>query len=375
MSCGQLFPAEGRSTVDPRTGAVVRQITSHPSLHHHPFYYLPCMDDAMQRLYFVSHRSGRPEICCELRADGRLLQLSEQAGINEWSVHPSHDGRHVYYTAGSQACRLDCATLRHEVLLDLGGPDLRAPGMVGAAMGTTSLSRDDAWWAVPVTVGAVSRLVILDTRSGAHRIVLERDTIGHPEFNPRDSTRLRYAGPYHGRLRVVNRDGSDDRLAYQRSGRQWIVHETWNPVRPSEILTVDWPRGCIGIDVDSGAVRPVCGFNAWHPSVSRDGRWMCADTVFPDRGLQLFDPQDGLGVPRTLCHPQASSQGAHWQTDHCPYDDEDFQQGRRTVYAPQHTHPHPSFSPDGWLVVFTSDRDGCSQVYEVAVLPSIVSLR
>jgi oligogalacturonide lyase len=37
------------------------------------------------------------------------------------------------------------------------------------------------------------------------------------------------------------------------------------------------------------------------------------------------------------------------------------------VYAPQHTHPHPSFSADGTRVVFTSDRTGVAQVYEVIV--------
>jgi hypothetical protein len=54
-------PPESRTCTDPRTGVRVRQVTDHPSIHHHPFYYLPCMDDAMIRLFFVSHRTGRPE--------------------------------------------------------------------------------------------------------------------------------------------------------------------------------------------------------------------------------------------------------------------------------------------------------------------------
>ena len=37
------------------------------------------------------------------------------------------------------------------------------------------------------------------------------------------------------------------------------------------------------------------------------------------------------------------------------------------VYAPQHTHPHPSFSPDGKLVLYTSDASGYAQLYEVTV--------
>ena len=398
----KTHPPESRDFTDPHTGARVRQVTTAPSIHHHPFYYLPCMDDAMTRLYFVSHRTGRPEIWCEIRATGELQQLTDQPDIAEWSVHPSHDGRYVYYTAGQAhsagsgrgGWRVATDTGVAEQVLDFGGLAGRAAGMVGAAMGTTALSHDDRYWAVPVKVGARFRFIVIDTATGAHETILEADTIGHPEFHPSDNTLLRYAGSYKERIWVVNRDGTANRLVYERKplarpGQfEWIVHETWNPacgtgfqpvsrqaaqatggtpVPRKEIITASWPRGCIGIDIDSGAVRPVCAFNAWHPSINRQGTLMCADTVFPDTGLQLFDPRDGVGTPRTLCLPEASSQGAHWDTDHCPYDDTDYKQGKWTVYAPQHTHPHPAFAPDGRSVVFTSDRDGYAQVYHVTL--------
>jgi hypothetical protein len=38
-----------------------------------------------------------------------------------------------------------------------------------------------------------------------------------------------------------------------------------------------------------------------------------------------------------------------------------------TVYGPQWTHPHPSFSPDENLAVYTSDVSGHPQVYAVEV--------
>ncbi len=44
--------------------------------------------------------------------------------------------------------------------------------------------------------------------------------------------------------------------------------------------------------------------------------------------------------------------------------------GTDTVYGPQWTHPHPSFSPDERLAVFTSDRSGHPQVYAVP-LPAV----
>jgi oligogalacturonide lyase len=294
--------------------------------------------------------------------------LTEHDGIAEYSVHPSHDGCYVYFAAGTGAWRVDTETFREEELLNFGDVTMREEGMVGAAMGTTAVSHCDRWWAIPVRVGDVSWFVVIDTRTGEHSVICEHESIGHPEFHPDDANLLRFAGPYTERMWIVHRDGTGKRLAYSRDadGKQWIVHETWLP-GTRELVTVDWPKGMIGVDIDTGVVRKVTSFNAWHAMVNRTGTLMVADTNFPDIGLQVFDPRDGIGQPRTLCYPESSSIGAHWDTDHCPYDDEDYQQGKWKPYAPQHTHPHPGFSPDGKHVVFTSDRTGWSQVYEVEV--------
>jgi len=363
MSAGRPYPSESRAFQDEQTGAPLRQVTDYPSIHHHPFYYLPCYDDEMQRLIVVSHRTGRPEVFAELQESGGLVQLTDHEGLGEWSVHPSHDGRYVYFVAGTGAWRVETQTFKEEELVSFGDIAMREKGMVGAAMRTTTLSHDDRWWAVPVKASEVSRFVMIDTATGKHEIILERDTIGHPEFHPSDSSLLRYAGPYYERMWVINRDGSGNRLAYERDAgrREWIVHETWRP-GTRELLTSNWPYGLIAVDIDSGAVRPVCSFNAWHSGINPQGTLMCADTTSPDRGLQLFDPRDGIGEPITLCLSVSSNEGAHWDTDHCPYDD-----GPIDVYAPQHTHPHPCFSPDGRKVVFTSDRTGHAQVYEAEV--------
>jgi len=88
---------------------------------------------------------------------------------------------------------------------------------------------------------------------------------------------------------------------------------------------------------------------------------MVADTNLPDIGIQVFNPLDGIGEPKTLCHPGASNVGDHWGG---PFP---YSKGPIKVYAPQHTHPHPSFSSDGRRIVFTSDRTGYSQIYEVTL--------
>ena len=361
MGRGRLWESESRFVADGAGGPRLRQVTSHPSIHHHPFYYLPAHDDAMRHLVFVSHRTSRPELFLELRETGRLLQLTEHEGLHEYSVTPSRDGRFVYFTSDSGAWRVNTDSCVEEQILSFDRAELSSPGRPGRAGGTTALGGDDAWWAVPVRAGGRARLAVVDLEAAAFEVILEAEAIGHPQFHPRDATLLRYAGTFRQRLWTIQRDGSQNRLACERRGRQWIVHETWHP-RRRELLAADWPRGVIGVDIDSGAVRRVGRFNAWHPMIRRDGSLMVADTTFPDRGLLLFDPGRPERQPVPLCASRSSNVGSHWETDHCPYDD-----GPVRVDSLQHTHPHPNFSPDGRLVVFTSDRSGFSQVYECEV--------
>lgn len=128
MGKGERYKSESRRFTDDRTGARIRQVTSHPSIHHQPFFFVPAYDDAMRRLYFVSHRTGTPQLFAEERAEGCLRQLTGLPDINEWSVYPSRGGRHVYFTAGSRACRVDAETLAVEELLDLSQFALREKG-------------------------------------------------------------------------------------------------------------------------------------------------------------------------------------------------------------------------------------------------------
>lgn len=360
MSKGTLYAPEGQTYIDERTGVTVRQITSAPAIHHQPFFMIPAYDDRMQWLIFASARTGKPQLFAEVRATGELLQLTDRADLGDWSIHPSHDGRYVYFTAGTGGWRVNLHTLEEEQLVSFGDVAMREKGMVAAAMGTTALSTDDRWWAIKYNIGNEACLCIIDTQTGKAEIILRRDTIAHLQFCPDDPNLLFYAGPLTDRVWVINRDGTGNRRLYQRKPGEWITHESWIPGK-RELAFVDWPHGIRCIQVDTGAERWVTSVNAWHAVASPDGTRMVADTNYPDIGIQLFDPRDGVGQPTTLCHPGASNMGAHWASPF-PYDN-----GPIEVYAPQHTHPHPSISPDQRFVVFTSDRSGFAQIYEATV--------
>lgn len=360
MSKGKLYPSESQTFVDDKTGTTIRQITNVAAIHHHPFFMIPAYDDAMQWLIFASTRTGKPQLFAEVRATGELLQLTDRDDLSDWSIHPSHDGRFVYFTAGTGGWRVNLQTLEEEKLVDFGDVAMREKGMVAAAMGTTALSVDDRWWAIKTNIGKEACLNIIDTQTGKSEIILRCDTIAHLQFCPDDPNLLFYAGPLTDRVWVINRNGSNNRRLYQRKAGEWITHETWIPGR-RELAFVDWPHGVRCINVDTGVERRVCSFNAWHAVSSQDGSLMVADTNFPDIGIQICNPKDGVGEPTTLCFPSATNMGAHWAGPF-PYDN-----GPIEVYAPQHTHPHPTFSPDNRFVVFTSDRTGHAQIYEATV--------
>ena len=357
MGKGARFPSESRGLRDPATGTALRQITGHPSIHHHPFFFVPPWDERMQRLIFVSHRTGAPQLYAEEGSGGPLRQLTDRDDLAEWSFFPSRDGRHVFFVAGRAAWRLDLETLEETALVEFGTVEMRERGMVGAAMGTTALSFDDRWWAVPVRAGKITAFHVIDTVRGGSEVILEVPTIGHPQFHPDDPTLIFYAGPLTNRIWCVSRDGARHWNPYPRVDRtQWITHESWI-AGTRELAFVDWPRGMKAVDVDSGAVRTITDFPAWHAIADPTGRQIVCDTTFPDRGVHLL-PVHSAGAARLLCEPRASNAGEHWGGPF-PYND-----GPREVYAPQHTHPHPRFSPDGKRVLFTSDTSGHAQLYE-----------
>ena len=360
MSKGQRYPAESHESTNDASGRRIRQITSHPSIHHHPFFFVPAYDRAMTKLVFVSYRTGSPQIFYEDRTTGELVQATDRSDLADWSIIPASDGRYVYFTAGTSGWRVDLDTFEEEQLADFGAVEMREKGMVGAAMGTTALSKDGRWWAVPVKAGRVTRFVLIDTKQKSSRVFLERDTIGHPQFCPDDDDLILYAGPLTDRVWVTDRSGKKDRRLYAREDRmQWVTHEVWVPGRRS-VAFVDWPRGTRMIDVDSGVVRWITHFPAWHAAPDDLGEKFVCDTNFPDRGLHVYNIDDQDNAV-SLCPSEASSEGKHWGGPF-PYND-----GPVAVEAAQHTHPHPRFSPDGSRVLFTSDRSGHAQIYEVTL--------
>ena len=116
--------------------------------------------------------------------------------------------------------------------------------------------------------------------------------------------------------------------------------------------------------------------NCWHIAPNREGSQVLFDTNHPDRGIQIVDIPSGSVTD--ICESRASNGGSQWATSRYALA-EDFERARSaalsgrnlswmeagtdTVYGPQWTHPHPSWSRDESRIAFASDRTGQTQVY------------
>ncbi len=359
-------PSELKLIVDEATGRKVSQITNCECINHQPFFLIPAYDRAMTRLYFVSHRTGTPQIFAYCRQDDVMEQLTQSEELNEWSIHPSADGKFVYYVANGCAMRVCVETGEEQVLLT--GADLSGigggkvnPGTNNITPGTTALSADDRYWAIRSVSDAGFSVLIFDSEKETWGREATCDMVSHMQFCPDDNSLLFCAGPLTDRVWVLDRNAGHMKRVFTRdaAGKQWITHEAWIPGKRALSL-VDWPKGILQVNVDTLEVKRIATFNAWHAISNYAGDKIVADTNFPDNGLLLQDIKTDRS--QLLCRPDATCIGDHWNGPF-PYDN-----GPIKTYAPQHTHPHPRFSPDDSVICFTSDKSGYAQVFEIDVL-------
>ncbi|OGG56862.1 MAG: hypothetical protein A3F84_10745 [Candidatus Handelsmanbacteria bacterium RIFCSPLOWO2_12_FULL_64_10] len=363
----KTFRPEKKSAVDEVTGATVWQMTDHPSVHHHLYFTNPSFTADGRFLIFVSYRLGPPHLFAAEVSSGEIRRLTDRPDLNTFSGVPTRDGR-VVFTAGEAVRAVEVATGRQETLASF----------PGASLSNCHLSADGSM--VATNVKRDGRNAITAVRvdgSGARTIFETAGEVGHIQFSPRTDNTILYSGDVKHRVRLVDFDGSNDRLLYRQPPTEWITHESWLGAG-DEVMFVHWPRAVRAIRRDGTGLRTIAGFTGWHPSSRRDGPLIVSDTHLPDIGLQLIDP--ATGAHRTLCHPKSSNKGTQWAFDlpaeeapiprPTPRDPAPPATGpdlRESTYGPQWTRPHPSFSADGRWVAFTSDRTGWSQVYIVEV--------
>ncbi len=160
---------------------------------------------------------------------------------------------------------------------------------------------------------------------------------------------------------------------------EFVVHETFLGKGTSrqgvDLVFTVWPKALKRLNWETRETSTIAEFNAWHITPNRAGTQILCDTNHPDEGIFLVNV--ATGERRCVCLSEASNQGSQWKKSRYALA-EDFAAARSaaksealswmevatdTVYGPQWTHPHPSFSADERMVAFASDRAGHPQVY------------
>lgn len=365
---GSVHSSEARELRDAATGARIVQVTNHPSINHNLYFLTSSFTPDQRFAIFASYRSGEVQYYRAGFPAGEIVQLTDATGVGGYSGILSADGGTLFYTASGTVRAADLGTLEERTLAS----------WEGGQLGECSLSADGRWIVTAMKREGTSHLTVTATDGSGGQVIFDCPrTIIHPQFHPADPEVIEYAQDPAPRMWLVRRDGSGNTLLYEHGNDEFVVHETFLGAGEDLIFTV-WPHALKRMHLRTRAITTVAAFNAWHIASDRIGAHVLCDTNHPDEGLQIVDV--ATGMRRTLCHPKSSSGGSQWKKSRYALkeDWEAAQQDRErslswmemnadTVYGPQWTHPHPSFSADERWVVYTSDASGEPQVYAVEI--------
>ncbi len=355
------FRAEKRVFADPKTGREVVQLTGDRSQNWGAYAAL-CPFSADERyVFFDSNRTGSWQIFrCEI-ASGELVQVSDRAGVARETLNVPEPGREVFYTAGPRIWAVDAASGEERCAVDASAV---ADGNLHSYL-TFSPDGSRALIMYRPRSGEGSTLAVAATDgSGAIEPVYHRrEGISHPRWVPNDERTASFCpnpdcqndldAPYERRARACQLDlvtGEAFPLLVMPAGWR-CTHEHWAPDGshiyahrkcvpgwvPTSIVSV--PKGGGEITTHYTDDRRFLG----HSATSLDGRFMAIDVQEANNNPLLL-LNIAAGTVETLCWPDA---------------------GISSDASTFGAHPHPSFSPSGRWIAYTSDCTGTPQVYLV----------
>jgi hypothetical protein len=334
---------------------MIRQITDGPHINHPTYFLQSSFFPGDREMFFTSYRTGAAQLFAIVLATGETRQLTDGAPIHPYSAALHPDGRTIVVTRGG----------------GLWAGDRCIAEMPGAQFGECSISRDGEWLTAAFKQGTSNGLIVTRFDGSHQRVIPFPRTVIHPQFHPLEPEWIEFSGDPAPRMHRVGRDGTGLECLYDHGNDEFLVHETFLGATGDLVFTI-WPRALCRMDWTTREIRTITEYNAWHIAPDRTGRRILCDTNHPDEGLQIIDA--ATGARRHLCDSLSSNQGTQWRKSRYALA-EDFAHARNTlswmesagdtVYGPQHTHPHPSWSNDETMVAFASDRTGVTQVYVV----------
>ena len=314
------------------TGIRIAQLTAWPCVNNIPYFHDHFFTPDSRTLLFHSIPGPRGAGTADIyRVDMNGHRLARLTTGLRWSgLAMAADGKGFYYTSEGALWWADLETGEPQQVVKL------PPGASGAGGG--SLTRDGKVYVVQLVLasGEMGILRVYTDRAQGE-VVHTVSRLSHAQVEPSEGRMIAYqiTRPDNINQWWLPADGGEPRPFMLEEG---TGHWMWVAETRRIVSTLLHPRGAlltVGIDDPAPSVVVEAPIYFWHAAVSRDGVWAVSDTNWPDQGLQLVHMPTGHF--ETLC--MSDSDNGAWN------------------------HPHPSFSPDGSMVAFQSNRTGVPQVY------------
>jgi oligogalacturonide lyase len=348
---------------DYATGARIWQVTEGPAISHPTYFLQSSFFPGGREMFLISYRTGIAQLFEVSLDSGESRQITSGEAIHPFSAALHPDGETLVFTRAGGLWAIHRRTLAERRIVE----------RLGAQLGECSIGRDGQWLTAAYKCGPQAGLAVGRFDGTAWREIPFPRTVIHPQFHPLEPEWIEFAGDPAPRMHRVRRDGGGMECLYRHGNEEFIVHETFLGETGDLVFAV-WPHALRRMDWSTRYMRTITEYNAWHIAPDRRGERILCDTNHPDEGLQIIDA--ATGARRQLCLSESSNQGTQWRKSRYALA-EDFAAASKalswmenagdSVYGPQWSHPHPSWSNDERKVAFASDRTGTAQAYVVEV--------
>jgi oligogalacturonide lyase len=383
MTVGKTYAPEWRDYLDPLTGRHVRQLTDSRAENYHLYFYNPSVTPDGKYLIFISERTGVSNLFRLDLESGEILQLTDARpvraeywpftepvrGVGTCLPAIGNQGREVFYFVGTDLFAVEIESLKERQLLSL--PSDRRPSMLQAnASGETLVF---ATWDETLFMErsqraysgekfpdehffqeTTSTIVRVDATTGQAEEVLckEKFWINHVHINPQDRDLILFCHEYSelpDRMWLLDVTNGQYAPIPGQGVDEWYQHEFWS----TDGQRVYFHGGLTG-DNTTG----FCGWCSWDGTSytkayhTTSGRAYAHYNLHPNGQTMVTDGEARPGCISKV-HLIDEKQVFEILCRHDSY----------TFGDDQRCHPHPSFTPDGRHVIFTSNRTGSSNVY------------
>lgn len=407
--------------IDQQSGNELVQWTNSDANDQHLYFTSPSVTDDDKYLIIISEREGKPDLYCIDRNSGKISKITNSKGLLKSYTYPQggteglskaspfldSKNKILYWIEDDCICSKDLAS--NEAPIEVA----RLPR--GWLTGYTHVSPDGKKICVPCTdpkafteedkaqhnqlknvpirminEGYKTKLIVIDIESGTYDAEIELPFwVTHVQFDPNVSERIlcnsegslpsraKRDYPYWGRIWLINTNGNYQRLFDQVEG-EYVNHENWFSNGEGIIYHGKYDQkffkkvGYYGMIVFNKFIAKI--FSRQKLDEMFDHFVAARDR----NGDQLFTNK----INHPISHAVAGTKGKNFVIDSRDGNiygyrevHNDFNKSLICYHGSslkfQDAHPHPRVTNIGNSIIFTSDRNGPCNVYEVKLKETI----